>query len=126
MLSPSFITTSIAFAFSGNTSNLFISLFIILSGFNESFTYTIENPNIVSFAGGGQSRTKTSQSPVDFIVRSISEPATTTVTIQGNMTGLVKVVTISVLKDDGSSNSPDAPIEDPDWMVQDGGAGGAG
>jgi len=88
------------------------------TGISEAFTYTIQNVNVVAFAGGGNSLTKNSNSPVEIITRSITQAASTSVTVTGDVSGLVKIVTINVAKDEGSSTPPDAPP-----VLGDGGAG---
>ena len=73
----------------------------------ENYTFTIENTNIVKFAGTSSS-TAIAES-VSLRTQSINTAATTTVTIKGNTSGLVQVVTISVKADAASTTDPLQP-----------------
>ena len=71
----------------------------------ESYTFTIENTNIVKFANAVDSTSVTAPS-ITLVAQSISTAATTTVAITGNTSGITNVVTISV-KADASSDTDD-------------------
>jgi len=73
----------------------------------ETYTFIIENTNIVKFAGTSSS-TAIAES-VSLRTQSINTAATTTVTIKGNTSGLVQVVTISVKADAASTTDPLQP-----------------
>ena len=96
-----------------------------IGGPSEQYTFTIENTNVVSFDGTTAAVSTRTATRIDLTTRSINAPATTTVTITGTITGLVKVVTISVAKDPGAVNPPDAPLT-PDEIEDMMAAGAAG
>ena len=76
-----------------------------VGGSSESYIFTIDNLNVVRFLNtSGHTFTG---SAVTLKALSINADATTTVTIQGQTSGLVKTVTISVVEDPGSVNDPD-------------------
>jgi len=79
-----------------------------IGGPTENYVFTIENTNVVRFEGMGALKTTTAPS-VNLKAQSITEGATTTVTVQGLQTGLVATVSISVNADAGSSSPPGAP-----------------
>ncbi|MAH43908.1 hypothetical protein CL614_09390 [archaeon] len=74
----------------------------------EQYTFTIENTNIVKFAGSADSTTITAAS-VNLVAQSINPGATTTVTVIGMTSGLTNVVTISVKADAASNTDPTGP-----------------
>lgn len=74
----------------------------------ESYTFTIENTNIVKFANAVDSTSVTAPS-ITLVAQSISTAATTTVAITGNTSGITNVVTISVKADASSDTDPTGP-----------------
>ena len=72
---------------------------------SENYIFTIENTNIIRFSGEGPVKTKTAGS-VTLRTQSINTAATTTLTIQGQTSGLVQTVTISVKADVSSTTDP--------------------
>ena len=76
-----------------------------VGGNAEQYIFTIENTNIVRFAGMGALKTLTADR-VDLKAQSINEGATTTVTVQGLTSGMVATVSISVNADVASSSPP--------------------
>ena len=76
-----------------------------IGGNSEQYIFTIENTNIVRFAGMGALKTLTADR-VDLKAQSINEGATTTVTVQGLLSGMVATVSISVNADVASSSPP--------------------
>jgi len=96
--------------YSSVDSNTPITITPLTTGQTETYTYYIENTNIVKFAsGGGQS--SSSGPSVSLKTQAIIKAATTTVTIVGNTSGLSKVVTISVLADPTSNVDAQGPKE---------------
>ena len=76
-----------------------------IGGAAEQYIFTIENTNIVRFAGMGALKTLTADR-ADLKAQSINEGATTTVTVQGLLSGMVATVSISVKADVASSSPP--------------------
>ena len=93
-------------------------------------TLNVDNTNIVRFEGGGPTKTKVGTSAI-LKAQSINTAATTDVTIQGQNSGLVQTVTISVTADPASSVDPlssqDAPPPPgvPDDVYSSGAGGGS-
>ena len=77
-----------------------------IGGPAENYIFTIENINIVKFVGNPGNTTFVGSS-VTLKAQSINVDATTTVTIQGQTSGLVKTVTISVNQDPASVTDPE-------------------
>ena len=73
---------------------------------SENYIFTIENTNIIRFSGEGPVKTKTAGS-VTLRTQSINTAATTTLTIQGQTSGLVQTITVSVKADAASTTPPD-------------------
>ena len=71
----------------------------------ENYIFTIGNTNIVRFSGQSTSKTFVGASAV-LKTQSINTTATTDVTIQGQSSGLVQTVTISVKADAASTTDP--------------------
>ena len=92
-----------------------------VGGTAENYVFTIENTNIVKFKSVSSARTITAKT-VTLIAQSINPQATTTLTVQGETTGIVNVITISVTKDEGSTTPPDSTQDN----TGDGGNGGNG
>ena len=92
-----------------------------VGGTAENSVFTIENTNIVKFKSVSSARTITAKT-VTLIAQSINPQATTTLTVQGETTGIVNVITISVTKDEGSTTPPDSTQDN----TGDGGNGGNG
>ena len=96
----------------------------------ENYIFTIGNTNIVRFSGGGPTKTIVGTSAT-LKAQSINTAATTDVTIQGQNSGLVQTVTISVTADPASSVDPlssqDAPPPPgvPDDVYSSGAGGGS-
>jgi hypothetical protein len=86
-----------------------------IGGQTEDYIFTIENTNVVRFQAMGTARTLTA-ARADLKAQSINEGATTTVTVQGVLSGLVATVSISVTADPVSSNPPGAPEGFPEWL----------
>ena len=86
-----------------------------IGGQAEDYIFTIENTNIVRFQAMGTAKTLTA-ARADLKAQSINEGATTTVTVQGVLSGLVATVSISVTADPVSSSPPGAPEGIPDWL----------
>ena len=86
-----------------------------IGGQAEDYIFTIENTNVVRFQAMGTAKTLTA-ARADLKAQSINEGATTTVTVQGVLSGLVGTVSISVTADPVSSNPPGAPEGLPDWL----------
>jgi len=85
-----------------------------IGGPAEQYTFVIENTNVVSFSGTTAAQKTQVGNTVTITTRPISEAATTTVTITGNITGLVEVVTISVQATAGAPGHPDNPLSEDD------------
>jgi hypothetical protein len=98
-----------------------------IGGISEQYTFTIENTNLISFDGTTAAVSTRTGTGFDLTTRPINAAATTTVTITGTISGIVKVVTISVKEDPGAVNPPDAPLT-PDEIqdLMDAGAAGVG
>ena len=92
-----------------------------VGGTAENYVFTIENTNIVKFKSVSSARTITAKT-VTLIAQSINPQATTTLTVQGETTGIVNVITISVTKDEGSTTPPDSTQDN----TGDGGNSGNG
>jgi len=71
----------------------------------ENYSFTIGNMNILEFEAAPTLRTRTAAS-ANLIAKSINQDGTTTVTIVGQNSGLVKVVTVTVKIDPASTVSP--------------------
>ena len=78
------------------------------TGQQETYTYYIENTNIVKFESGGGQSSKSGAS-VSLKTQGINKAATTTVTAVGNVTGLSKVITVSVKADPTSNVDAQGP-----------------
>ena len=73
---------------------------------SENYIFTIENTNIIRFSGEGPVKTKTAGTAI-LRTQSINTAATTTLTIQGQTSGLVQTITVSVKADAASTTPPD-------------------
>ena len=73
---------------------------------SENYIFIIENTNIVRFSGEGAIKNKVAPSVV-LRTQSINTNATTTLTIQGQSSGLVQTVSITVKADAASTTPPD-------------------
>ena len=71
----------------------------------ETYTFTIENTNIVKFADNPTAKTVTT-SAAALIAQSINPGATTTITVTGINSGVTNIVTVSVKADAASSKDP--------------------
>ena len=83
----------------------------------ETYTFVIDNLNVVGFQSNLTGKSRVAKS-VNLVAKSINTQATTTVTITGNISGLSKVIAITVTKDPTSNTSPYGPqpsIDDYDW-----------
>ena len=89
-------------------TNTIIGINPLTPGITENYTFIIENTNIVKFDGGGGQTVQIGNS-VTLKSQSITTAATTTVSVTGNVSGLSKVVTIAVVADPTSNNSPEGP-----------------
>ena len=78
------------------------------TGQTETYTYYIENTNVVKFETGGGQSTKSGAS-VSLKTQGINKAATTTVTAVGNITGISKVITVSVKADPTSNVDAQGP-----------------
>jgi len=101
-----------------------------VGGAAENYLFTIENTNIVKFKSVPSQRVHTAKT-VTLIAQSINPTATTTVTVQGENSSIVNVITISVKADEGSTTAPDAPQDPADGggtgnTGNTGGSGGSG
>ena len=74
-------------------------------GPTENYIFSIGNTNIVRFSGAGAQRTMVGTSAT-LKAQSINTAATTDLTIQGQQSGLVQTVTISVAADPASTVDP--------------------
>ena len=74
----------------------------------ETYTFTIENTNIVKFSNNPTAKTITAAS-ANLIAQSISPGATTTITVTGLNSGVTNIVTVSVKADAASSQDPLGP-----------------
>jgi len=90
---------------------------------SENYIFQIENTNIIRFSGEGPVKTKTANS-VTLKTQSVNTAATTTLTIQGQTSGLVQTITISVKADAASTTPPDKKQDKPLTTTQ--GAADAG
>jgi len=79
---------------------------------SENYIFRIENTNIIRFSGEGPVKTKTANS-VTLKTQSVNAAATTTLTIQGQTSGLVQTITISVKADAASTTPPDKKQDSP-------------
>jgi|TARA_R110000744_G_scaffold368050_2_gene477790 hypothetical protein len=77
-------------------------------GETESYTYYIENTNVVEFESGGGQSVKAGAA-VSLKTKGINKAATTTVTAVGNTTGLTKVITVAVKADPTSNVDAQGP-----------------
>ena len=78
----------------------------------ENYIFTIENTNIVRFSGEGAIKSKTAESAI-LRSQSINSDATTTLTIQGQNSGLVQTISITVKADAASTTPPDKKQDRP-------------
>ena len=78
------------------------------TGQTETYTYYIENTNVVKFETGGGQSTK-SGAAVSLKTQGVNKAATTTVTAVGNITGISKVITVSVKADPTSNVDAQGP-----------------
>ena len=78
----------------------------------ENYIFTIENTNIVRFSGEGAIKSKTAESAI-LRSQSINADATTTLTIQGQNSGLVQTISITVKADAASTTPPDKKQDRP-------------
>ena len=72
----------------------------------EEYTFTIQNTNIVKFQAAPSLKSKSGPSAI-VVAQAFSSPtpkATTTVSVTGNNSGIVKIITISVNADPTSPN----------------------
>ena len=74
----------------------------------ETYTFTIENTNIVKFSNNPTAKIITAAS-ANLIAQSISPGATTTITVTGLNSGVTNIVTVSVKADAASSQDPLGP-----------------
>ena len=74
----------------------------------ETYTFTIENTNIVKFSNNPTAKTVTAGSAT-FIAQSINPGATTTITVTGLNSGVTNIVTVSVKADAASSKDSSSP-----------------
>ena len=74
----------------------------------ETYTFTIENTNVVKFADDPTSKTVTRASAA-LIAQSVNPGATTTITVTGLNSGVTNIVTVSVKADAASSKDPSSP-----------------
>ena len=79
---------------------------------SENYIFIIENTNIVRFSGEGPIKNKVAPSVV-LRTQSINTNATTTLTIQGQSSGLVQTVSITVKADAASTTPPDKKQDSP-------------
>ena len=80
----------------------------------EEYTFTIQNTNIVRFQAAPSLKSRSAPSAI-VIAQSFSSPtpnATTTVTVTGNDSGIVKTITISVNADPVSPNDAEGSEKD--------------
>ena len=80
----------------------------------EEYTFTIQNTNIVRFQAAPSLKSRSGPSAI-VIAQSFSSPtpnATTTVTVTGNDSGIVKTITISVNADPVSPNDAEGAETD--------------
>ena len=73
----------------------------------ENYIFTIENTNVIKFIGAMGAKTQTATS-TSLMTQAINLTATSTLTIQGLLSGLVQVVSINVAADNTSTLDPDA------------------
>ena len=78
------------------------------TGQTETYTYYIENTNVVKFETGGGQSVK-SGAAVSLKTQGVNKAATTTVTAVGNTTGISKVITVSVKADPTSNVDAQGP-----------------
>ncbi len=81
----------------------------------EEYTFTIHNTNIVKFDTVPHLKSRVGPGPVAVIAQSFSAPspsATTNVTVTGNTSGIVKIVTITVNTDPTSTNDAEGAVID--------------
>jgi len=84
---------------------------------SENYIFIIENTNIVRFSGEGAIKNKVAPSVV-LRTQSINTNATTTLTIQGQSSGLVQTVSITVKADAASTTPPDKKQDPPSLSGQ--------
>ena len=84
----------------------------------EEYTFAIHNTNIVKFETAPHLKSRIAPGPVTVIAQSFSAPspnATTNVTVTGNTSGLVKLITITVNADPTSTNDAEgASLDQPE------------
>ena len=71
----------------------------------ENYIFTIGNTNIVRFSGQGATKTFVGSS-ITLRAQSINAAATTDITVQGQNSGLVQTITVSVKADAASTTDP--------------------
>jgi len=74
---------------------------------DPTYQYTIENTNVIRFKNQGPKKTLFNVTSAQFIAQSISDSASTIVTISGLTSGMTSVVSVHVKADPASDNSPD-------------------
>ena len=74
----------------------------------ETYTYYIENTNVVKFEEGGGTSTKSGQQ-AGFKTQSVNKAATTTITVVGNTSGISKTITVNVKADPTSNVDAQGP-----------------
>ena len=80
----------------------------LTTGVTETYTYYIENPNVVQFEEGGGATAKTGQQ-AGLKTQSVNKAATTTVTVVGNTSGISKTITVNVKADPTSNVDAQGP-----------------
>ena len=81
------------------------------SDLDSTFQFTIENTNVIRFKTGGGRKTLFNVSDASFIAQSISDAASTIVTVTGLASGMSAVISIHVKADSGSDNDPNKGSE---------------
>ena len=95
--------------YTGREANTIVSIKpSTVGGPDESYTFTINNLNILRFEGRTGAKSFTGKM-AELVVQSISEPATATVTVTGEVSKLSAVVSVGVKADPGSDTPPDSP-----------------
>ena len=87
-------------------SNVPITPTTIGTGAGEDYTFSIENTVIVKHISSPGVKTITGQSTI-LRAQKINPGGTTNVTVKGLTSGIVKIVTVAVLKTESSSTPPD-------------------
>ena len=81
----------------------------------EEYTFAIHNTNIVKFETAPHLGSRIAPGPVTVIAQAFSAPspsATTNVTVTGNTSGIVKIITITVNADPTSTNDAEGALVD--------------